>query len=126
MPAVDVSRMSSAVLLKTGDDDSDGDAGNWRAVSDGSQAGSCIENKCPEPELCGARGPSSLASAAGEPPTGSAQVGRYQANDAVSALRSDPRLVDNVVNLEAVVNVGTYSVPEDFPLSKAVSEDDGR
>jgi len=48
-----------------------------------------------------------------------ARVGRCRKNNVVIIKWLNSNHKDDVVDLEAVMNRGTYTVPEEFPLSKA-------
>lgn len=50
-----------------------------------------------------------------------ARVGRDRNNNVVVISWLNPEFKDYVIDLEAVMNLGTYIVPEHFPLSKAYS-----
>lgn len=54
-----------------------------------------------------------------EAPKGFARVGLDRKNHVVIIKWLNPIYKDDVVDLESVMNRGTYFVPEDFPLSKA-------
>ena len=54
-----------------------------------------------------------------EAPKGFARVGLDRKNNVVIIKWLNPIYKDDVVDLESVMNRGTYFVPEDFPLSKA-------
>jgi len=54
-----------------------------------------------------------------EVPKGFARVGRDLTNNVVKITWLNKNCKDCLVDLEAVMNLGTYSVPEHFPLSKA-------
>jgi hypothetical protein len=56
-----------------------------------------------------------------EAPKGFARVGRDRKINRVVISWLNPDYKDDVVDLEAVMNRGTYIVPEHFPLSKAYS-----
>lgn len=56
-----------------------------------------------------------------EAPKGFARVARHRKNNVVVISWLNPEYSDDVLDLEAVMNRGTYSVPEHCPLSKAYS-----
>jgi len=65
--------------------------------------------------------PMSSSNSVIEAPKGFAKVGRDRKNNTVVITWLNPDYKDDVIDLEAVMNRGTYIVPEHFPLSKAYS-----
>lgn len=121
MPAVDVSTLDPTSIVR--DDDSDTRMDGGGVDIDGDEEGGHEDSIHIETDGLSGRFTSSVRSS--QNTLGSsirfARVGRDTSNNVVVISWLNPDYRDDVLDLEAVMNRGTYIVPEHCPLSKAYS-----
>ena len=131
MPAVDVSKIDSSNFMRDydsdagingGGDDIDSDDEENEYLEDLSQVSYCKTAKNDSSlDHTNTKDSDLLPKSVMEAPKGFARVGRHRKNNVVVISWLNPDYKDDVLDLEAVMNRGTYIVPEHFPLSKAYS-----
>ena len=126
MPAVDVSKLDSSNFFKDDETDAgiDGDGEDINSddeeeVLEDIAKVSYYKTNSNESVSQSTKDSILLSSSVEEAPEGFARVERDRKNNVVVISWLNPEYKDDVVDLEAVMNRGSYSVPEDFPLSKA-------
>ena len=128
MPPVDISTLDANNIIRDDDsdagingggDDIDSDDDDENDDLDLAQISYYRSNDSDSVHSTGSISMLSTQSAVMEVPKGFARVGRHRRNNVVVISWLNPEYKDDVLDLEAVMNRGTYIVPEHCPLSKA-------
>jgi CBS domain-containing protein len=125
MPVVDVSKIDSSNFIRDDDSDAGIDGGGDDIDSDDEDLSQISYYKTKKNDSSfdhtSMKDSLFLPKSVMEAPKGFARVGRDRKNNVVVISWLNPDYKDDVIDLEAVMNRGTYIVPEHFPLSKAYS-----
>ena len=124
MPAIDISKLGPSSIIRDDDSHTRLDAEGDASDEEGGNGNREFESSChDETDAMSRRSTSRISSKDGllGAPNRFAKVGRDTTNNVVVISWLNPEYQNDVLDLEAVMNRGTYVVPEHCPLSKAYS-----